>query len=310
MRNDAHDDLDELPTLNTERVEPQINTPATDELPFLDDPITTSAQPSAASSNKAVGALSAVTLAIFCSALAFGWWSMQRIELLEQQLIATQDSFSKISEDAAGRISAITGQVSATESSVLSDTQALKKRLDTFESNAVDTHKQQQSHLTEHAAQLNTLRKDLTSQNERSNTLTNSLAEQQTALTRQGKTLTEAQSQLQTELTAQHEQIAQLEQTLKSTQQQLAQLEPFTAELATLSAQLSQLQESANRTDDIQRLQQDLLILRSELEQRPAATPSSTAGPSLDDFDAYRAQTNRTISTLQEQVRTLQKNTP
>jgi len=61
---------------------------------------------------------------------------------------------------------------------------------------------------------------------------------------------------------------------------------------------------------DLTRLQQDMLILRSELEQRSSTTSSAHNGPSLADFDAYRAQTNRTISALQEQVRHLQKNAP
>lgn len=313
MRNDAHDDIDDLPKLSTERVEPQLNIPNTDDLPLLDNPVATPANSAAGTSNKAIGALSAVTLAIVCSAAAFGWWSMQRIELLEQQLIATQDSFSRISEDAAGRISEITGKVSATQSNVLSDTQTLKKRLDSFESTTVETHKQQQIKLTDQAAELSTLNKQLASLNERTNSLNNSLnssvSEHKAALLQQEKALTAAQAKLNKELTEQQQKLAQLEQTLQSNQQQLAQLAPLNTDLQNLSARLTTLQKSSDQSDEIKRLQQDLLILRSELEQRPAAAPN-TAGPSVADFDAYRAQTNRTINTLQQQVRNLQKNTP
>lgn len=324
MRNDAHDDSDGLAKLNTERIEPKLSTTDADELPFLDSPLTAPAQPTAASSNKAVGALSALTLAILCSTAAFGWWSMQRIELLEQQLIATQDSFSKISEDAAGRISAITGQFTATESSVLGDLQALTQRLTTLESNAIEAHKQQQISLTAQAADLSTLNTELLGIDERTQRLNTRINQHDKMLTQHSNRLTEQSSVLHKTLTEQQERLSQFEHTvdnnqqllsqlqheLDNHQQQLVQLDSFNTQLQSLTTQLTQLKNNSNNNDAIQRLQQDLLIVRSELEQRPAPVANSQKGPSLADFDAYRAQTNRTISTLQEQVRNLQKNTP
>lgn len=55
-----------------------------------------------------------------------GWWSFQQISLMEQQLVATQESFARISEEAAGRIQDISGKVVATESPVTSGSEALK----------------------------------------------------------------------------------------------------------------------------------------------------------------------------------------
>jgi uncharacterized protein YukE len=45
-----------------------------------------------------------------------------------------------------------------------------------------------------------------------------------------------------------------------------------------------------------------MLILRSELDNRPAATP----GVNTSEFDAFRAQMTRNISTLQSQIANLQ----
>ena len=152
MRNDAHDDIDELPPLSRGRIEPALDSAAAHDAAAADNLRATATPPSSPSSNKAIGLLSALTLAIACSSAAFGWWSLQRMQLLEQQLVATQNSFSKISEDAAGRINAITGKVSATESSVLSGNEALKLRLNRLEQEAVAKHKQLTSRLDQHAS--------------------------------------------------------------------------------------------------------------------------------------------------------------
>ncbi|HBM08938.1 MAG TPA: ATPase, partial [Pseudomonas sp.] len=53
----------------------------------------------------------------------------------------------------------------------------------------------------------------------------------------------------------------------------------------------------------ISRLEQDVLILRSEVDNRPAATP----GVVTSEFDAFRAQMTRSINTLQGQIANLQQ---
>ncbi len=310
MRNDSQDDINDLPKITSERKEPRFDTSAVHTTPIDSHTSATTAPGTQGRSSKALGVLSAVTIAIACSSSAFAWWSMQRMQLLEQQLIATQDSFSKTNEDAAGRINAITGTVSATQNTVLSDNEALKKRLSTLESRVVDNHKQQQIGLAENASRLSKLSTELASLADRSSSLNKQFETQQAAALQQNKAFTAAQAELSKSLAAQHTQLQTLHNTLESNQQQLAQFNAFDTRLSDLSATLGTLQKSTTLNDDIARIQQDLLILRSQVDNQPAPVPTSNTGPSLADFDAYRAQTNRTIIALQKQVRNLQENTP
>lgn len=318
MHNDTDDDLDSLPN---GRIEPQLSTSTAEPEPLLSN-----TRPVQQARSKGVGLLSALTLAIVCSSAAFGWWSVQRLQLLEQQLVATQDSFSKTSESAAGRIQEITGQVHAAQSSVASGTTSLKKRIEALESSAVDIHKQQHTQLTEHSSDLSKLSRELTALTQLQEDLTRTLEQQRKTLTQHSTTLTELkptlaqhstalatlQSELSQQLKTQHTQVQQLASTLKAQQDKLADIDQLSAQVKTLSTQARELQSNTSSTDDITRLQQDMLILRSELDQRPKAqaAPQAKPAPSLADFDAYRAQTNRTITALQEQIRNLQKNTP
>ncbi len=310
MRNDARDEINELPSLSAARTEHSLKASSNpDATPFTAQ-IHTHALSDTPQSNKAVGVLSALTLALLCASGTFAWWSMQRIDLLEQQLVATQDSFSRISEDAAGRIKDITGKFTATESSVLSDNETLKMRLNKIESAAVEAAKQQQIRLTEQTARLNKTSNALASSQSALDALQTTAKQQQNAYEQQKSALSALQKDLNARLEQQNQQLTKLTKNSETSQQQLAQLAEQGKTLQNLSAKLNKLQQSAVATDELTRLQQDILILRSELEQRPTAAPASNKGPSLADFDAYRAQTNRTISALQEQVRNLQKNAP
>ena len=325
MRNDPQHDKHQTNTTNGERIEPQLSSTDTDDSTFLESPITAaSASVMPTTGKKALGALSALTLALLCSSAAFAWWSMQRMELLEQQLIATQDSFSKISEDAAGRLSEISGQFTATESSVQSDIQTLTQRLNSLESSSVEVHKQQQISLTEQGAQLSQIDTELRAVKQRTQNLHDSLSQQEKTLAQHSNKLMQDYATLDKALAEQQAQLSQFNQeadntqqllgqlqtALESHQQQLAQLDTVHTELQGLAKQLTQLQSSANNADELQRLQQDLLIIRSELEQQATPAAHINQGPSLADFDAYRAQTNRSINALQEKIRHLQKNTP
>ena len=309
MRNDAHDEINDLPSLSavcTETTDQSATVAAAEPLTENQAQINTLAS----SSSKAVGILSAVSFALVCASASFVWWSMQRMQLLEQQLVATQDSFSRISEDAEGRIKAISGQFTATESSVLGDNERLKMRLNKIESAAVETAKQQQISTAAHAAQLTKISNELS-------TLVDALAvmkkhneQQQQVLEQQKNTLNTVQQELRTGLASYQQQLTDLQKTSTQHQQHFAQLSEQEKKLAHLATQLTALQKNTVTSAELTRLQQDMLILRSELEQRSSTTSSAHNGPSLADFDAYRAQTNRTISALQEQVRHLQKNAP
>ena len=66
--------------------------------------------------------------------------------------MATQESFARISEEAAGRIQDISGKVVATESSVTSGNEALKLQVKQLENRLVELGKQQQQSATAQAA--------------------------------------------------------------------------------------------------------------------------------------------------------------
>ena len=254
--------------------------------------------------------MSALTLALLCASGTFAWWSMQRIQQLEQQLVATQNSFSRVSEDAAGRIKDITGKFTATESSVLNDNEVLKMRLNKIESAAVEAAKQQQIYVTEHTARLTKLNSELLSTTEASRQLRTTTEQQQQIIEQQKNGLSSLQKNLDTRLSQHDQQLSVLQKNSDTNQQQSVQLAEHAKNLQDITTQLNKLQQNMPVSEDFKRLQQDVLILRSELEQRPSQTTASQQGLSVADFDAFRAQTNRTINALQEQLRNLQKNAP
>lgn len=310
MRNDAHDEINDLPQLSAARTEPVLHISQHAQDADFTAPTHAAELHTAPTSNVGVGFLSALIIALLCASGAFAWWSVQRIQQLEQQIIATQAVFVRISEDAADRIKAISGQFTATESSASTDTETLKTRLNTLESAAVEQAKQQHIRLTEYSARLTQLNTELTQLREVASTLDATSAQQQQTFEQQNNSLNTLQQDFTTRFTQQEQQLASLHTSNDAYQQQRAQLNDQVTALQNLSTQLAQLQKNSVSVEELGRLRQDILILRSEVERR--ATVSAAArynGPSLTDFDAYRAQTNRTINALQEQVRQLQKNT-
>ena len=310
MRNDTRDEINELPSLSAARTEPSLKTSSDPDAETFSTQAHAQVFSEAPQSNKALGVLSALTLALLCASGTFAWWSMQRIELLEQQLVATQDSFSRISEDAAGQIKDISVKFTATESSVLGDNEVLKMRLNKIENAAVEAAKQQQINFSENAARLTKANSELASSRNALDALKTSNNQQQQAVEQQKNVLNSLQKDIDARLEQQNQQLSKLAKNSENNQQQFAQLAEHGKTLQSLTAQLNTLQKSTVAPDAVTRLQQDILILRSELEQRPSTPAASQSGPSIADFDAYRAQTNRTISALQEQVRNLQKNAP
>ena len=99
------------------------------------------------------GPLWALLGASLIALAGLSWWSFQQISLMEQQLVATQESFARISEDAAGRLQDISGKVVATESSVTGENEALKLRLKQLENKLAELGKQQQTVGTQQGAQ-------------------------------------------------------------------------------------------------------------------------------------------------------------
>src|SRR3990167_10207104 len=141
MRNDAHDELDHVPSLTTDMLDRDDFDTDHHESPRGAPSRAAAAAPKAAST----GALWALVGALTIALGGLGWWSFQQISLMEQQLVATQESFARISEDAAGRLQDISGKVVATESSVTGENEALKLRLKQLENKLAELGKQQQT---------------------------------------------------------------------------------------------------------------------------------------------------------------------
>ena len=220
------------------------------------------------------GALWALIAALFIALGGLGWWSFQQISLMEQQLVATQESFARISEEAAGRLQAISGKVVATESSATTGSEALKLQLRQLQDKLDEQSRQQQGV----AGQQSGLDKRLEQV----------LAQ---ASAQQGAN-EQVQSQLKdlaTDLAA-----------LKTAQADQGKLE---AQLKSLGDEVAALKKQGNPSAQIERLEQDLLVLKSEQDNRPAAQ----SGPNTAEFDAFRGQTTRNITTLQSQVQNLQQ---
>ena len=269
MRNDLRDDFDDVPTLRA-------GTRDDDEL--LPEHVARSRQKAARPTNTAP--LWALLVASFIALAGLGWWSFQQISLMEQQLVATQESFARISEEAAGRLQAISGKVEASDASVSTGSEALKMQIRQLQASLAEQGKQQQGV----AGQAGDLGKRL---------------EQVLADTReQQKAVTELQTQLQAQLKAVNAELA----ALKAGQLDGGKLDN---ELKSLNSEIAALKKQGNPSAAINSLEQDVLVLKSQIDNRPAAAASS--GASVQEFDAFRGQTTRSLNTLQNQVQNLQQ---
>ena len=266
MRNDALDELEVVPSLtNDVRDRTDYAFSGKPEAQPRAQIATGTAQPARESTAPLWTLLGAVLIAF----AGLAWWSSQQIALLNQQLLATQQSFAQISEEAAGRIKDISGKVVATESNVTSESESLKLRVKQLETRLAELGKQQQN-----------LQGQSTAQGKRVDSLNSDLKGQQAGLKQadgQLQTLTKAQEKLQAGQTA----FAALETRVK-----------------TLGADIDVLKQQGK---SVGRLEQDLLVLRSELDNQ------SAKGSSTAEFDAFRAQTTRNLNTLQAQIQTLQQ---
>lgn len=276
MRNDAHDELDHVPSLRAEQRDHD------DYQAELSEPARGNTYGRAATvapvKTASTGPLWALVGALMIALGGLGWWSFQQISLMEQQLVATQESFARISEEAAGRIQDISGKVVATESTVTSGSEALKLQVKQLESKLAQLSKQQQgvtSQQSEQGKRLEQLAVQLKGQEGGGAKLEASL-----------KKLGDEQAALKSEHAS-----------LKSA---LAGQSKLDEKIAGLKSEIDALKKLGNPNQAIARLEQDLLVLKGDLETRPAG--SSTA-----EFDAFRAQMTRNINTLQAQVQNLQQ---
>ncbi|WP_192552280.1 ATPase [Pseudomonas sp. IzPS59] len=276
MRNDAHDDFDDVPSLRADTLD--------------DDDFPTTARTSVHSRTPPVvkvksastGPLWALVGALFFAFIGLAWWSFQQISLMEQQLVATQESFARISEEAAGRLQDISGKVVASQTNVNTDSEALKLQIKQLQSALQDQSKQQQGV----AGQATDLDKRLAQ-------MTAQTTEQQNANT-----------QLQAQVKALSAELATLKSTPADTSKVDAQLKGFDAQFKSLGADITALKKQGSSNAAIERLEQEIVVLKSEQDNRPAA---AQGGSSTAEFDAFRGQMTRNINTLQAQIQNLQQ---
>jgi len=276
MRNDANDDFDDVPSLRADT--------------FDDDDIPPTARTSVHSRTPPVvkvkaastGPLWALVGALFFAFIGLAWWSFQQISLMEQQLVATQESFARISEEAAGRLQDISGKVVASQSNVNSDSEALKLQIKQLETQLLDQSKQQQG-VVGQASDLDKRLAQMTAQT----------TEQQNA-----------NSQLQAQVNALSAELATLKSAPADTGKFDAQLKSYDAQLKSLGADITALKKQGNPSAALERLEQEIVVLKSEQDNRPA-TPQG--GGNTAEFDAFRGQMTRNLNTLQAQIQNLQQ---
>jgi chromosome segregation ATPase len=287
MRNDALDEVDDVPSLTTDARDRDEfgHIPVVEPLHRHSNGYTApAAVPRAAST----GPLWALVVALLVALCGLGWRSFQQISLMEQQLVATQESFARISEEAAGRIQDISGKVVATESSMTSGSESMKLQLKQLQTKVIELSKQQAQVM------------ELSKQQQATNAQLGAQGKRVDQLAADIKTAQGAATQLGTQLNGKLDGLAAEQAKLKAAQGDMAQLD---SRLKGLGSDVEALKKQGNPNQAIKRLEQDLLVLRSELDNRPA--PSQ--GTSTAEFDAFRAQMTRNINTLQSQVQNLQQ---
>ncbi|MDH0897668.1 MULTISPECIES: ATPase [unclassified Pseudomonas] len=268
MRNDAHDELDHVPSLTTDprdRDDYQNSyTPAPEPAPRA------AGRTVQVERRRGVGTgpLWALIGALVIALGGLSWWSYQQIAQMQAQLVVTQETFARISEDAAGRIQDISGKVVAAESTVTSGSEALKLRVKQLEAKLAELGKQQQ-----------TVAGQVSGQDKRIEQVAADLKAQQGAVAQFDGRLEKLSGEQQAGLAG----VGKLQEQLKSQ-----------------AADIEALKKKGDPSQAVRTLEQDLLVLRSELETR--AAQNNTA-----EFDAFRAQVTRNINGLQAQVQNLQQ---
>ncbi|EJM16155.1 hypothetical protein PMI21_03082 [Pseudomonas sp. GM18] len=280
MRNDANDDFDDVPSLRADSLD--------------DDDFPTTARTSVHSRTTPVvkvkgpstGPLWALVGALFFAFAGLAWWSFQQISLMEQQLVATQESFARISEEAAGRLQDISGKVVASQSTVNTGSEALKLQIKQLEGKLQDQSKQLESKLQDQSKQQQGVLGQTSDLDKRLAQMTTQATEQQAA-----------NAQLQAQVKALSGELAALKSAPADTSKVDAQLKSLGADIAALKRQ-------GNPSAAVERLEQDMIVLKSQQDNRPAA---AQGGNNTAEFDAFRGQVTRNINTLQAQIQNLQQ---
>ena len=266
MRNDANDDFDNVPSLRADSLDDD------DFVPTAATSVRSRNTPVVKVKSVSTGPLWALVGALLIAFAGLAWWSFQQISLMGQQLVATQESFARISEEAAGRLQDISGKFVASEASVNNGSEALKLQIKQLETQLLEQGKQQVGV----AGQATELDKRLA---------------QMTASTTD---LSNANAKLQGQVQALTDAVA----SLKAAQGEAAKRD---AEIRELVADVAALKKQGNPSAAIARLEQDLVVLKSAQDNQPG----NSDAPTNKEFDVFRIQTTRNITTLQSQMQNL-----
>lgn len=294
MRNDAHDELDDIPSLTAKRERPYPEP----EFEPLHKPVDSDLKPERVRKKRRNASVAPlwIMIVLLCGVLlALGWWGNGQIERLETQLVATQESFARISEDAAGRLQDISGKMVATESNVTTEGEALKLRIKQLEGQVIELLEQQRAMTTQQQSLVGRQGNQdqrLQEQAGRVEAVAGELSKQQAATA----TLTKSLEGLGNEQNRLNAAVNGLKGSLDGLDKIPARIDGIDKAIATLKRQSDPAQA-------ISRLEQDVLILRSELDNRAAPAP----GVKTAEFDTFRAQMTRSFNTLQSQIANLQE---
>lgn len=279
MRNDPHDDFDDVPHLSAKDDDDDfVPTSGARERTTVRSRSTPVVRVKRANT----GPIWALVGALFIAFVGLAWWSFQQISLMEQQLVATQESFARISEDAAGRLQDISGKVVANQSAA-SNSEALKLQIQQLESKLTDQDKQQE---------------DVSGQQ---NELDNRLLQ----MSSETKQLQAANTQLQDQVKSLASDLSALQAAQADSKASQAAQAQLDTQLKAVNADIAALKKQGNPSVAIDRLEQELIVMKSEQDNRPAAAPQS--GGSTAEFDAFRGQVTRNVNTLQSQIQNLQQ---
>ena len=284
MRNDANDEFDDVPSLRADPLDDDDDFP-----PTARTAVHSRTAPVVKVKSASTGPLWALVGALFFAFAGLAWWSFQQISLMEQQLVATQESFARISEEAAGRLQDISGKVVASQSNVSSDSEALKAQIKQLQTALQDQSKEQQG-VAGQASDLDKRLAQMTAQ-------TSDLDKRLTLATSHATELQTANTQLQAQVKSLSSDLA----TLKSAPADTGKVD---AQLKSLGADIAALKKQGNPSAAIERLEQDMIVLKSEQDTRPAGAQGAS---STAEFDAFRGQITRNINTLQAQIQNLQQ---
>lgn len=279
MRNDARDDFDDVPTLRATVDDHDVLAPTAGARERTT--VYSRNTPVIKVKGASTGPLWAMIVALLLAVAGVAWWSFQQISMMEQQLVATQESFARISEEAAGRLKDISGKVVASESTLNTGSEALKLEIKQLEQKLLEQGKQQQGAVVGQQGELD-----------------NRFEQINAAILAQ----VTAQQEGAAELQAQVKGLGAEQAVLKTA---LAEQGKLDAQVKGLGADIAALKKQGDPNSAIQRVEQDLIVLKSELETHPGAAP--TQGANTAEFDVFRGQVTRNINTLQSQIQNLQK---